>query len=114
MAAMSTALTEYSKNGDSATYTTSGHSLEKPKVVISKRKIPSGSQPVAEYSFSVVQATYQNGTTTVMPQKYSIQAIVKAPVLGTIADRAAALVIFRDIVASDEFAASVLSQNHLK
>jgi hypothetical protein len=112
MAAMSTALTEFSVNGDSETYTTSGHSIEKPKIVISKRKVPQGTQTVSEYSVSVVHAT-ENSDGDILPQKYSFQVISKGPIDGTTTDRDAALVIFRDIVASDEFGASVSSQNHV-
>lgn len=40
MAAMTTALTEFSTNGDSRTYTTSGHTVSNPKLVTQKRRVP--------------------------------------------------------------------------
>lgn len=112
MAAQSTALTEFADNGNSRTYTTAGTTTSKPKYVISSRRVPSGNQTIAEYSFRVSHATV-DADTLVIPEKVSFSAIVRFPTQGATADRDAALVIFRDIVAGDEFGVSVGTLNHL-
>lgn len=106
MAAMSTALTEFSDNGDSRTYTTSGHTVQKGKVVVNNRKVPVGNQTVSEFSCSVVHAT-ENTDGDVLPQKVNMTAVVRIPIDGDTTDVAAALAIFRDIIAGDEFGNSV-------
>lgn len=110
MAALATALTEFSDNGDSRTYTTAGSTAAKPKLVIQKRIVPVGNKTVAELSVSVVHGT-EDPDGLVLPQKVSMVATVRYPIDGDAADIAAALVIFRDVVQSDEFGASITSQN---
>lgn len=110
MGALATALTEFSDNGDSRTYTTAGSTASSPKLVIEKRKVPVGGQTVAEFSCAVVHGTADSDG-LVLQQKVSLTATGRYPIDGDAADLAAALVIFRDIVASDEFEASLTSQN---
>jgi hypothetical protein len=113
MAAMTTALTEFSNNGDSITWTTSGHTASKPKLVLQKRKVPSGSQIVSETTIQVVHAT-EDDAGEVLPQKVAFEAKVRHPVNGQVADVTAVLAIFRDIVAGDEFGNMVTTQEPLK
>lgn len=115
MAAMSTALTQFATNGDSRTWTTSGHTVSKPKLVIQKRRVPAGNQTVQETNISVVQAALAPDG-TVLPSKVTFAATIRYPIdiksgETTVADT---LAIFRDMVAGDEFAATVTSQNFLK
>lgn len=113
MAAMSTVLTEFSNNGNSRTSTTAGHTAVKPKLVIEKKKVPDGGvNSVAEFSVKVVHAT-TDPESTIITQKVSFEAVVRYPVQGSGDDIAAALVIFRDIIAGDEFGSSVTTQNWL-
>jgi hypothetical protein len=112
MAAMTTALTEFSTLGDSRTYTTTGHTVQEPKVVVQKRKVPSGNQIVSESSVAVIHAT-EDSEGLILPQKVSITVTVRSPINGLTADVDAALVIFRDIVAGDEFANTVDTQEYL-
>lgn len=112
MAAMTTTLTEFANNGNSRTSTTSGHTAVKPKLVIEKRRVPEGNQVIAEYSCKVVQAT-EDADGLILSQKVTFEAIVRYPLLGEAATIAAALVIFRDIVAGDEFGNSVSTQEWL-
>lgn len=112
MAAMTTALTVFSENGNSRTSITSGHTVSKPKLVIEKRRVPSGNQVVAEYNASVVHGT-EDAEGLPLQQKVSFEISVRYPVGADSADIAAAQIIIRDIVASDDFAASVLSQGWL-
>lgn len=116
MASLSATLTEFSDNGNSRTYTSAGHTVTKPKLVIEKRLVPTGNQVMAEFSATVVQAVLdsEGGVAT---QKVSAGAFMRYPVVGVdptdlAAIIAAALVLQRDIVASDEYGASVTSQNY--
>jgi hypothetical protein len=112
MAAMTTALTEFSDLGDKRTYTTSGHTVSKPKIVISQRKLPVGAQTVSEYSFSVIHAT-EDDSGLVLQSKPTAKVSFTQPVNGQSSDVTAVLTILKDIVASDEFANSVSTAEHL-
>lgn len=112
MAAMTVALTEFSNNANSRTSTTSGHTAVKPKVVIEKRKVPEGNQVMAEYDFKVVHATTDSAG-TILKEKVSFQGTCRYPLGGQTADRDAALVVFRAIIAGDEYANSVSTQGWL-
>lgn len=112
MAAMTTVLTEFSNNGNSRTSTVSGHTAVSPRLVIEKRKVPEGNQTMIEYSCKVVYAT-EDDDGAIITNKVSLEALVRHPILGQSADLAAALVIFRDIIAGDEFSNSVSTQEWL-
>lgn len=112
MAAMTTALTEFSSNGNSRTSTLVGHTAVKPKLVIEKRRVPEGNQTMAEYSCKVVIAT-EDADGMVLSNKVSFEGVVRFPVLGTSADVTAALAIFADVISGDEFANSVNTQEWL-
>lgn len=113
MAAMSTALTVFSDNGNSRTFVTSTHTVQKPRIVIQTRKVPLGNQVIQESKLSVVHATV-DADSIVIPERVSFQAVYRSPITGDAADTTAALAIFRDIVASDEFTAMVNTQNFVK
>lgn len=112
MAAMTTVLVEFSNNGNSKTSTLTGHTAAKPKIVIEKRKVADGNQTMAEYNCKVIHATV-DAEGLVLQNKVSFEACVRYPLLGAAADVTAALAVFRDIIAGDEFAASVNTQNWL-
>jgi hypothetical protein len=115
MPAMATTLTEFSTNGDSRTYTTAGHSVSKPKLVLQKRRVPSGNQTVSENKVSVVHAAL-GPDDSVLPSKVTFSIDVRVPLNIKSGDTSVAdsLAILKDIVNSDEFAASVSTQNFLK
>lgn len=112
MAAMSTTLTEFSTNGNSRTFTTPGHTAVKPKLIIQRRKVPTSEQGVVDTVYQVVHAT-TDATGAVLARKVLLSANVNHPVQGQASDVTAALAIFRELVASDEFGASVTSQNFI-
>lgn len=112
MAAMTTVLTEFSTTGNSRTSTTSGHTAIQPKLVIEKRRVPEGNQVVSEYSCKVVHAT-TDVDSEVISNKVSFEAIIRYPVIGDYDDVTAALAIFKDIIAGDEFANSISTQEWL-
>lgn len=115
MTALVTALTEFATNGNSRTYTTSGHTASKPKLVIQKRRVPEGNQVVQETTVSVIQAAVDPND-MVMPSKVVFSATIRYPIGIKTSDTtvADALVIFRDVVQSTEFGTTVTSQNFLK
>ena len=112
MAGMTTVLTEFSTSGNSRTTTLTGHTAVKPKLVIEKRRVPEGNQTMADYSFKVLLAT-EDADGVILSSKVAFEASVKHPIQGTAADVTAALAFFRDIVAGDEFANSVTTQEWL-
>lgn len=105
MAAMTTALTNVTNNGNKRTYSYAAHTLTKPALVLTTQRIPSGNESVAEFSFQVVRAT-EDSAGDILPSKVYIEGRVRRPILGLQADFDAALVIARDIFAGDEFANS--------
>lgn len=113
MAAMTTVLTKFAENGDSRTSTTAAHTALIPRIVIEKRRVPTGKQTTLETSVKVVHAT-TNAEGVTLVEKVMFEAVSRYPLLGQTADVNAALVIFRDIVASDEFANQVSTQEFLK
>jgi hypothetical protein len=113
MAAMATTLTEFANTGDSRTWTTSGHTAVKPKLVIQKRRVPVGGQHVAETTYSVIHAGV-DADGAVLPSKVVMSVTVRYPVEITGTTISDVLTILKDMVAGDEFAASVTSQNFLK
>jgi hypothetical protein len=112
MAAMSTALKEFANNGNSKTSTTSGHTTTSPKLVVERRRVPSGNQVVAESEISVIHGT-EDADSLPIAERVAMSVKVRFPITGDTTDRDAALVILRDIVAGDEFGAIVASQNYL-
>lgn len=113
MAAMSTALTEFADNGNSRTYSYTGHTVQDPKIVIQKRKVPSGNQVIAEDVITVLSGT-EDANGDQLEQRVTFAATVRRPIQGIAADVTAALAVFRDIVAGDEFGNTVDTQEHLK
>lgn len=112
MAGMTTVLTEFSTSGNSRTSTYTGHTAVEPRLVIEKRRVPEGNQTMVEYSAKVVSST-EDADGEVLAQKVSFEAVVRYPVLGLSSDVTAALAIFRDVIAGDEFANSVSTQEWL-
>jgi hypothetical protein len=112
MAAMATVLTEFADNNNSRTFILAGHTSVKPKLVIQKRKIALSAAASAENTVTVVYAT-TDVAGAILSSKISFDVTVRVPQSGDAADVAAALVVLRDIVASDEFTATLASQGWL-
>jgi hypothetical protein len=102
MAAMTTALTEFSDNGDSRTYTYSGHSASNPRLVIQQRKVPVGNQVMAEASLRVISGT-EDADGLPLTQRVVFSGSCRYPITGDYADVTAALAIFRDAINGDEW-----------
>lgn len=110
---MSTALKEFSDSANSRTYTQSAtHTALAPRLVLQKRRTPSGSQVMVEDTITVLASTV-NSEDVVLPQKVTFEVTVRRPLAGDAADVTAMLAVFRDIIAGDEFANTVSTQEYL-
>lgn len=112
MPAMATVLTEFSTNGDSKTNTLAAHTVSRPQLLIEKRKVPVGNQVVAESTVSIVIATV-DASGVIMPTKYNYTITARTPIGGLAADATLALTVLRDVVASDDFANTLATQEWL-
>lgn len=110
MPAITTTLTEYSDNGNSRTYSVTGHTAVKPFLVIQKRVAPAALEGSAEFSFRIVKGT-TDVDGAVIASRNSAEVIVRQPYQGDSDDSTATLNLLKEIVASDEFAAAVSSLN---
>lgn len=113
MAAMLLALTEYSDKENARTYTVSGHTVQKPKLVFQKRKNGSEGGPSASDTITLVYGT-EDSAGDPLASRVVFEVTVRRPVEGIAADVTAALADFRDVIAGDEFANTVNTQNYLK
>jgi hypothetical protein len=108
---MTTVLTEFSDNGNSRTYTQATHTAAKP-LLLQKRKVPSGNEVVIEDTITVLSAT-EDADAAIMPSRVTFSCIIRRPLGGDAADVTAMLAVFRDIIAGDEFANTVSTQEWL-
>lgn len=113
MPALAATLVQYSDEQNARTYTTTGHTVAKPKLVIQKRKVGTVGGASGSDTINVVYGT-TDPLGAVMPGRVVFEANIRRPVEADATDLSAALALIRDIVASDEFAAVVTTQNYLK
>lgn len=112
MASFTTVMSEFNDVSNARTFSVSGHSTVVPKLVIQKRKVAASATASAQSQIDVVYGTNDvNGVP--LSSKVVMSAIVRNPLNGTSTDTDAALVVFRDLVASDEFTIMVNSQDYL-
>ncbi len=109
---MTTALTEFADNGNSRTYTYTGHIASEPRLVLQKRRVPSGNQTVVEDTITVLSST-EDSAGEILSSNVTFTVTVARPKSGLAADVTAALAIFRDVVAGDEFTNTVNTQEWL-
>lgn len=112
MAAMTTVLTEFSDNGNSRTYSTAGTLVSMPKLVIQKRRVPSGNETVQENSVEVVHGT-KDSDGSILPSKVSFKVVCRYPKDSTNTEIDAAFAIIKDILNGDEYASTIYTQNWL-
>lgn len=113
MAAFATTITEFSDKENNRTFMVSGHTVQAPRLVIQKRKVPTTSSGVAESHLMVVYGT-SDAESLPLASKVVFDAGVRYPADGQSSDVTAALAVFRDFVASDEFTAMVNSQAYVQ
>jgi hypothetical protein len=110
MPAITTVLTEYSDNGNSRTYSVAGHTAVQPFLVVEKRVAPASADGSTELSFRIVKGTTDTDG-AVIAARQSAEVIVRRPYQGDADDATAVFNLLKEIVASDEFAASVGTLN---
>lgn len=113
MAAMTTALTEYSDKENSRTYVVSGHSVSKPKKVLQKRKEAINGATIQEDTITVYYGT-EDSNGDLLDSRVTFTVTLRRPKDGIAADVAAALVVFRDIIAGDEYGLVTTDSLYLK
>jgi hypothetical protein len=113
MASFSTVIKSYSESENVRSYSIAGHTVQKPRILKQKRRAPTSPTASAESELQV-----QYGTVDIvgspLPGKIVFTANVRYPLDGLAADVTAALAVFRDFVASDQFTDMVNSQNYVK
>lgn len=112
MSSFTTTIEEFSDSENRRTYAVSGHTVQKPRLLIQKRKVPASTSANAESELQVVYGTL-DAAGEVLPAKIVFSANVRYPANGTSTDVSAALAVFRDFVASDEFTNMVNSQTYV-
>lgn len=113
MAAMTTALTEYSDRGDLRVYTTTGHTALSPYLVTQTRREPASASANLETTVKVVKATTDSDS-NVLAARVVATVSIKYPKQGQSADITAVRDVLRDIVAGDEFANSITTLQFLQ
>lgn len=109
MASFTTTISEFSDKENTRTYMVSGHTVQAPRLVICKRKVPATASAVSETHLMVVYGT-EDGKGLPLQSKVVFDASVRYPANGQAADITAALAVFRDFVSSDQFTSMVNSQ----
>jgi hypothetical protein len=112
MAAMTTALSEFADNGNSRTYTRTGHTAIMPRLVLQRRTVASGLTSVIEDQISVLSGT-KDVDDAPLASRVLFTVTVRRPIHGVATDVTDALAVFRDIIAGDEFANTVNTQEWL-
>lgn len=105
-------LTEFSDSLNSRTYTLSGHTAVKPKLVIQKRRVPTGQQSVLEDTIKVVQGTNASDGSPIQ-EKVTFEVKVRRPIGALQADIDSARTAIQNIVQSAEFSTVVNTQGYL-
>lgn len=113
MASFTTTISEFSDTENRRTFMVNGHSVQEPKLLIQKRKVPTTQDANQESELMVVYGT--TGPDSIpLSKKVVFAASVRYPANGDSADVTAALAVFRDMVASDQFTAMVTSQAYVQ
>jgi hypothetical protein len=113
MAAMTTALVVFSNTANSRLYTAPSHTVVKPAIVVQRRRVPTSADGLAHNELNVSFGT-TDADGNPLDRKWFFGATARGPVNGDADDRTAALALFREMVASDEFATMILTQNYIK
>lgn len=113
MASFLTVITEFSDKENQRKYSIAGGTVSKPRQLIQKRVEPATPQAKAISSLDVVYGT-TDPDGNVHPSKVVFGASVRFPRDALQADIDAALAVFRDFVASDQFTNMVNSQEYVQ
>lgn len=113
MASFTTTISEFSDQENKRTYMVTGHTVQAPKLLIQKRSVPKTASSAGESQLMVVYGT-TDADSLPLASKVVFSADVRYPANGQSSDVAAALAVFRDFVASDEFTNLVNSQAYVQ
>lgn len=115
MAALAATLTSFSMERDSKTYTSAGHTARRPRLVVQKRRVPSKEGAVASMETTIIRGTVDEAGLP-LSSKVAFGVSIRFPnnIGSSETDLTDALVLLRDVVASDEFAATLTTQGFIK
>jgi hypothetical protein len=113
MAGMTTTLTVFSNTANSRTYTAPAHTVTKPQIVVQRRRVPQNSVGLAHNELNVSFGAVDSDGEP-LDRKWFFGATVRGPANGDVTDQNSALALFREMVASDEFAAMISTQNYIQ
>lgn len=115
MAALITSVTEFSTLGDSKTYAIAGHTAQLPRVITQKRRVPSKEGAVASMETTIVYGT-KDALGEILSSKVAFSISTRWPnnIGPSQTEITDALATLKDVVASDEFTATLLSQGFIK
>lgn len=113
MASFATTIEEFSDKENYRTYAISGHSVADPKLLIQKRKVATTPTGRSENTLMVVYGT-EDDDGTPLASKVVFEVNHRQPANGASSVTTAALAVFRDFVASDEFTAMVTGQLYVQ
>ena len=113
MASFATVIEEFSDKENNRTFMVTGHTVQAPRLVIQKRKVPATATANSESRLQVVYGT-SDADSNPLQAKVVFGADVRYPANGQSADVTAALAVFRDFIASDEFTALVNTQAYVQ
>ena len=102
MAGFTTTMSEFSTSDNSRTFAVSGHTAALPKLVVQKRRVPTGEQVMAEDTVTIVYgAAISEGV--ILTQKSSISIVVRRPISADSTYLTGAYVVAADLITSDQF-----------
>lgn len=113
MAAFTTVITEHNDSENRRVYAITGHTASMPKLLIQKRKEPTATNKVASDTLMVVYGD-EDASAVPIENKCVLEAVIRRSIEGSSTISAAALAVFRDFVASDQFAAIVSGQTYVQ
>lgn len=112
MPSMTSPLVTFSDNGNSRTFTTTGHTLKKPKVLKQSRVVPQGASVIATNQFAGTFGT-EDDDGIALKERDSFNLTVRTAINGQTTDATALVALLKDLVNSDEFADALETQNFI-
>jgi hypothetical protein len=110
MAAMTTALTEFSDSSNRREYTAPGHTVFAPRRVIASRTVANNAEASSRTKLQIVYGTTDSDGTP-LSAPVGIDLLTRFPVAGKDSDVDSVIALARDFVASDEFESWIKTQN---
>lgn len=109
MANMSTSLVTFSENGNKRTSAAPSNTAALPRLILQQRSIASGVEGVSEMQHRVVFGAADASGLPIV-QRISFLVLARIPILARSTEVDAAKALYREMIASDNWAASVAGQ----